>query len=74
MSSTDAIRVAREYIAAHMPDFAYVNSQHYDADAIDRGLSWGVVFSPPGVLKTGGTPEFTVDKRTLKILDVQMSR
>jgi len=74
MSKSDAIQAARKYIADRMPDFAFVNAQNYDGYAVDEGASWGVAFMPHGVSSTGGTPEFTIDKKTLHIVDVRMSQ
>jgi hypothetical protein len=74
MNRSDAIDVARAYIASRMPEFDFINTKNYDGFVIDEGSSWGVGFMPTGVTTTGGTPEFTVDKKSMAVIKVKMAQ
>ena len=71
-SKIEAIDVARDYVAKHMPDMSYVLTNDYEAICVDLGTFWGVTFEKPGTHPTGGVPNVYIDKKSLNVVRAEI--
>ena len=68
MTRSEVVEIARQYVKDNLPNDSRVLS--FNADVVDKGESWLVLFNPPGELVTGGVPEIAIDKRTRAVSKV----